>query len=193
MVLFWLLCVGFFCANAKKMDRPSIIIFVLNTSTRKLAALQKVNKIKEYNYVKTQLDTLNADIKQDFKTNFKFCPVYFIYDTLLDYFIQKEFDKVQFYNVDNELISLEIKAQSNVFLADINYFPEEENSTVQEGSNYAKGIVLYNEVYNAITAQKLKYTGNVLKMKTKLLNSKYSGPSFEGAAKLNHKMEHYFK
>ena len=147
----------------------------------------------------------NASIISDFMFNFKYCPVYFFYDTQYDYIKNKEWQKVAFYDFEsleqNKKIS--INNLENYIIAEIAYPPAPDynkvdahgNEIISYERNYANsrdyGVICYDENFKLLN-NTLQYTKIILKSPNSLLK-KREGYTCIAAEKFQKKLEKYFK
>lgn len=178
-------CVPVFAATDSLTDvRPTAILFMLHVSSNKITALQNRGMEREANDVKTADYEINSSIVNDFGRNFKYCAIYFFYDTLLPFVQKKEWDKVNFFDYEHFKTNkkIEVSGIDNYLIAEVNYPPMTNYPTVDDKGTvhqpeytveYANardyGIICYDENFQLLR-NKLQFTnismhraGNIFK------------------------------
>jgi len=189
-----------------KDDKPTVILFMLHQSTKKIEILKRKGYLKEAKIVELEDQDLNESIMNDIHLNFNFCPVYFFYSNQFENVIDKKWKEVQFISSinDTNLNAIELIEKDNavIYIAEVNYPPTEKYPTLngtaeKQSSSYADGgyvnnrdpygILLHKDNFDLI-ASKLVYTkANIVKLSRKPKKIK-----FFGAEKLNARLKNKF-
>jgi hypothetical protein len=208
-----LLLVGVLCsplnAQTKRVERPQVILMMLNESLNQIEALKKRGRANDIPLLQEADREINQSIIADFTQYFSFCPVYYFYNRDYDYVKNRQWDKVIFY--DAEHIStpkkIELGNLQQYVIAEVNYVPM-TNYTVKDTVSRRKGIdyfageeeyastrdyslLLYTPNFEllskplGITNISLRRNGNILQPQS----MKYR---FRGAEKLNAALFKYF-
>jgi hypothetical protein len=208
LISFFLLLTGFLLVLSSfviKDEKPTVILFMLHQSTKKIETLKRQGYLKESKIMELEDQDLNQSIMNDMNAHFDFCPVYFFYSNQFDEVIGKKWKDVQFISSSNtQLNALEILENSNavIYIAEVNYPPAEKypilNGTAEkESSSYADGGyvnardpygILLHKVNFDLIRSKLVYTkSNVVKISRKPKKIK-----FIGSEKLNARLKNKF-
>jgi hypothetical protein len=210
LISFFLVLNGFLLFSSfsiVKDEKPSVILFMLHQSTKKIEVLKRKGFLKEARIMELEDQDLNESIMNDMNAHFDFCPVYFFYSNQFENVIAKKWQEVQLIssNKNASLNALEILENSNatIYIAEVNYPPAEKypvlnGATEIESSSYADGgyvnardpygILLHKDNFDLI-GSKLVYTkANVVKLSRKPKKIK-----FIGAEKLNVRLKNKFK
>lgn len=208
-----LLLVGVLCsplnAQTKRVERPQVILMMLNESLNQIEALKKRGRANDIPLLQEADREINQSIIADFTQYFSFCPVYYFYNRDYDYVKNRQWDKVIFY--DAEHIStpkkIELGNLQQYVIAEVNYVPM-TNYTVKDSVSRRKGIdyfageeeyastrdyslLLYSPLFEllpkplGITNISLRRNGNIFQPQS----MKYR---FRGAEKLNAALIKYF-
>lgn len=208
-----LLLVGVLCsplnAQTKRVERPQVILMMLNESLNQIEALKKRGRANDIPLLQEADREINQSIIADFTQYFSFCPVYYFYNRDYDYVKNRQWDKVVFY--DAEHIStpkkIELGNLQQYVIAEVNYVPM-TNYTVKDSVSRRKGIdyfageeeyastrdyslLLYSPLFEllpkplGITNISLRRNGNIFQPQS----MKYR---FRGAEKLNAALIKYF-
>lgn len=208
-----LLLVGVLCsplnAQTKRVERPQVILMMLNESLNQIEALKKRGRANDIPLLQEADREINQSIIADFTQYFSFCPVYYFYNRDYDYVKNRQWDKVVFY--DAEHIStpkkIELGNLQQYVIAEVNYVPM-TNYTVKDSVSRRKGIdyfagdeeyastrdyslLLYSPLFEllpkplGITNISLRRNGNIFQPQS----MKYR---FRGAEKLNAALLKYF-
>ena len=208
-----LLLVGVLCsplnAQTKRVERPQVILMMLNESLNQIEALKKRGRANDITLLQEADREINQSIIADFTQYFSFCPVYYFYNRDYDYVKNRQWDKVIFY--DAEHIStpkkIELGNLQQYVIAEVNYVPM-TNYTVKDSVSRRKGIdyfageeeyastrdyslLLYSPLFEllpkplGITNISLRRNGNIFQPQS----MKYR---FRGAEKLNAALIKYF-
>ncbi len=208
-----LLLVGVLCsplnAQTKRVERPQVILMMLNESLNQIEALKKRGRANDIPLLQEADREINQSIIADFTQYFSFCPVYYFYNRDYDYVKNRQWDKVIFY--DAEHIStpkkIELGNLQQYVIAEVNYVPM-TNYTVKDSVSRRKGIdyfageeeyastrdyslLLYSPLFEllpkplGITNISLRRNGNIFQPQS----MKYR---FRGAEKLNAALLKYF-
>ena len=208
-----LLLVGVLCsplnAQTKRVERPQVILMMLNESLNQIEALKKRGRTNDIPLLQEADREINQSIIADFTQYFSFCPVYYFYNRDYDYVKNRQWDKVIFY--DAEHIStpkkIELGNLQQYVIAEVNYVPM-TNYTVKDSVSRRKGIdyfageeeyastrdyslLLYSPLFEllpkplGITNISLRRNGNIFQPQS----MKYR---FRGAEKLNAALIKYF-
>ena len=208
LISFFLLLTGFLLVLSSfviKDEKPTVILFMLHQSTKKIETLKRQGYLKESKIMELEDQDLNQSIMNDMNAHFDFCPVYFFYSNQFDEVIGKKWKDVQFISSSNtQLSALDMLENSNavIYIAEVNYPPAEKypllNGTAEkETSSYADGgyvnardpygILLHKDNFDLIRS-KLVYTkSNVVKLSRKPKKIK-----FIGCEKLNVRLKNKF-
>ena len=208
LISFFLLLTGFLLVSSSfviKDEKPTVILFMLHQSTKKIETLKRQGYLKESKIMELEDQDLNQSIMNDMNAHFDFCPVYFFYSNQFDEVIGKKWKDVQFISSSNtQLSALDMLENSNavIYIAEVNYPPAEKypllNGTAEkESSSYADGgyvnardpygILLHKDNFDLIRS-KLVYTkSNVVKLSRKPKKIK-----FIGCEKLNVRLKNKF-
>ena len=208
LISFFLLLTGFLLVLSSfviKDEKPTVILFMLHQSTKKIEAFKRKGYLKESKILELEDQDLNQSIMNDMNAHFDFCPVYFFYSNQFDEVIGKKWKDVQFISSSNtQLSALDMLENSNavIYIAEVNYPPAEKypllNGTAEkETSSYADGgyvnardpygILLHKDNFDLIRS-KLVYTkSNVVKLSRKPKKIK-----FIGCEKLNVRLKNKF-
>lgn len=196
-------------AQSKRVERPQVILFMLNESLNQIEALKKRGRANDIPLLQEADREINQSIIADFTQYFSFCPVYYFYNRDYDYVKNRQWDKVIFY--DAEHIStpkkIELGNLQQYVIAEVNYVPM-TNYTVKDSASRRKGIdylageeeyastrdyslLLYTANFEllskplGITNISLRRIGNIFQSRS----MKYQ---FRGAEKLNAALLKYF-
>ena len=208
LISFFLLLNSFLLVSSSfviKDEKPTVILFMLHQSTKKIEAFKRKGYLKESKILELEDQDLNQSIMNDMNAHFDFCPVYFFYNNQFDEVIGKKWKDVQFISSSNtQLSALDMLENSNavIYIAEVNYPPAEKypllNGTAEkETSSYADGgyvnardpygILLHKDNFDLIRS-KLVYTkSNVVKLSRKPKKIK-----FIGCEKLNVRLKNKF-
>ena len=97
-----LLLVGVLCsplnAQTKRVERPQVILMMLNESLNQIEALKKRGRANDIPLLQEADREINQSIIADFTQYFSFCPVYYFYNRDYDYVKNRQWDKVIFYD-----------------------------------------------------------------------------------------------
>jgi hypothetical protein len=209
LIFFFILLTGFLLVSSSfviKDEKPTVILFMLHQSTKKIEAFKRKGYLKESKLMELEDQNLNESIMNDMNAHFDFCPVYFFYSNQFDEVTGKKWKDVQFISAskNSQLNALEILENSNavIYIAEVNYPPAEKypilNGTAEkESSSYADGgyvnardpygILLHKDNFDLIRS-KLVYTkSNVVKISRKPKKIK-----FIGSEKLNARLKNKF-
>lgn len=187
--------------------KPNVILFMLHISTNQIEALQRKGLTAQIKEVQDADRETNLSIIKDFSLYFKFCPVYFFYDTQLHAVLKRDWDQVTFYD-DEHLTSVKkIEANSfgNYFIGEVNYppsptYPEIKDGKVNHVDNsdeveYANtrdyGILLYDDNFRLLPA-KLQFTNVSLRRKGNVFNASSMKYVFSGTEKFEKKLSSYY-
>nr|MBP6314899.1 hypothetical protein [Chitinophagaceae bacterium] len=187
-------------------DKPTVIMFILHISSNKIESLEKKGMRKDAQLVREADREINTSIMRDFKENFKFCEVYFFYDSQMNYVLQKQWNMVTFY--DSEHLKngkkIEVSYIDNYIMAEVAYPPAPEypriDSTGKEieplyTTDYANardyGIICYDQQYQLLR-NKLQYTNISLRRVGNILRPESIQYRFVGAKKFQQKLERFF-
>ena len=196
-------------AQTKRVERPQVILMMLNESLNQIEALKKRGRANDITLLQEADREINQSIIADFTQYFSFCPVYYFYNRDYDYVKNRQWDKVVFY--DAEHIStpkkIELGNLQQYVIAEVNYVPM-TNYTVKDSVSRRKGIdyfageeeyastrdyslLLYSPLFEllpkpiGITNISLRRNGNIFQPQS----MKYR---FRGAEKLNAALIKYF-
>ena len=190
-------------------SKPSVILFKLRTSTRKIDYLQKHGTAAQVKEVQEDDRDYNKEIVRDFKVNFTFCPVYFFYDNEYELAQKNQWEKMTFYDAESFEKEKKIEAIgiNNFYFADIGFYPADTtlqskefwdprakqfvySSEATSTNNY--GIILYNEKFEAIHG-KMRFTDVIVSKKGNFMKKNAMRHYFEGAARLQQKALKFFE
>ncbi len=188
------------------IDKPSVIMFILHISSNKIESLEKKGLRRDAQLVREADRETNTSIMQDFKENFKFCEVYFFYDSQMNYVLQKQWNRVTFY--DSEHLKngkkIEVSNIDNYIMAEVAYPPAPEYPRIDSTGNeiepqytteYANardyGIICYDQNYQLLR-NKLQYTNIALRRVGNILRPETIHYRFVGAKKFQQKLERFF-
>lgn len=194
--------------NAQQRNRPKLtaLVFMLRVSTNRIESYKDKNMLREMNDAIQADNEINSSIIRDFKNNFSFCPVYFFYDTLLDYVKGKKWDKVIFYDYEHlqSPKKIEVSDLENYLIAEVNYPPMstypivDEKGVVHEpeyeidfASARDYGILMYDEHFNLLH-NKMQFTNISLRRKGSIFDPKNATYSFEGASRFQLKLKKFY-
>ncbi len=187
--------------------KPEVILVMLHLSTNKIDALKIRGMEEDIPMVIEGDEEVNLSIIKDFARNFKFCPVYFFYDSCYEKAKSKQWSEITFY--DYESLTMKKKVGTNsfpsYFFAEVSYatppthlevdntitdrmvdrFQGDEDATSTR--NY--GINLYDEDFVPLR-RKLAFTDISLRRRGELFGQKKY--VFEGAMKFDKKLRKRF-
>lgn len=192
--------------NIINIEKPKVILFVLHISTNKIESYRKKGLMKEMQEVIEADNEINTSIMKDFQYNFKFCNLYFFYDSQMNYVLNRQWDKIIFY--DGEHLKngkkIALSGLDNFIMAEVAYPPAPVYPTVDEKgkviepeytTDYAiardYGILCYDENYKLLR-NKLQYINISLKRVGNMFKPETLHYKFVGAAKFQQKLESYF-
>jgi hypothetical protein len=186
-----------------KDEKPTVILFMLHQSTKKIETLKRQGYLKESKIMELEDQDLNESIMNDMNAHFDFCPVYFFYSNQFEEVIGKKWKEVQFISAgkNSQLNALEILEKNNavIYIAEVNYPPAQKypilNGTAEkETSSYADGgyvngrdpygILLHKDNFELISSRLVYTNANIVKLSRKPKKIK-----FMGAEKLNVRMK----
>ena len=148
---------------------------------------------------------INSTIMEDFNRNFTYCPVYFFYDTLMDFVKSKDWEKVEFYDKDylKTRKKIEISSIDNYIISEVNYPPVTEFPTIDAAGNviepeytreYANardyGIICYDQDFKLLR-NKMQYTNISLRRIGNMFDQSSLHYKFVGALKFQDKLKKY--
>lgn len=197
-------------AQPNRLDKPQVILFMLNESLNQIEALKKRGRMADIPTLQEADREINESIIRDFNQYFNVCPVYYFYNRDYDFVKNKQWDKVIFY--DAEHIStpkkIELGNLQQYWIAEVNYIPMtqytvKDSVSRKQSIDYFAGeedyastrdyhLLLYNPQFQllsrplGITNISLRRNGNIFQPKT----MKYQ---FKGAEKFNEVLQKYFK
>ncbi|MBP6455088.1 MAG: hypothetical protein KA275_00055 [Chitinophagaceae bacterium] len=196
-------------AQNTSYSKPTVILFKLRTSTRKIEYLKKYGSADQVKEVQEDDRAYNKEIVRDFKENFTYCPVYFFYDSDYDLAQKNQWEKMTFYDAESFEKEKKIEAIgiNNFYFADIGFYPADTNlqakefwdaraqqyvysSEVTSTNNY--GIILYNEKFEALHG-KMRFTDVIVSKKGNFMKKNAMRHYFEGAARLQKKALKFFE
>ncbi|HMN32932.1 MAG: hypothetical protein IT215_03425 [Chitinophagaceae bacterium] len=194
---------GFVPKNEKV--KPSAILIMLHLSTNKIESLKKQGETHSANEIYQDDLDKNTSIISDFLLNFKFCPVYFFYDSQYHFVKNKEWNQVEFYDVESltESKKISLTQLENYLIAEIAYPPAPEYNELDKNGNEIQskerdfansreyGVVCYDEDFKPLK-NTLQYTKIILKSPSNFLK-KTEGYTCNAAEKFQKKLEKYFK
>ncbi|MBS1774158.1 MAG: hypothetical protein JST82_14970 [Bacteroidetes bacterium] len=79
---------------SKNEEEPGVLLVQLAVNSNKVEAFRKAGYTNLVQRVKDESDSANKKMVQDFNDNFKFCPVYYYYDTNANLIREKKFDGI---------------------------------------------------------------------------------------------------
>lgn len=188
------------------VEKPTAILFMLHISTNKIEALQKRGLTDDVKDVIETDHEINNSIVRDFEKNFKYCPVYFFYDTQLNFVQLKQWDKVNFFDFEHYKSNkkIEISGISDYIIAEVNYPPLTEFPTVDEKGKVIKpeytveyaaardyGIICYDENYKLLR-NKLQYNNISLRRIGNMFDKKSLYYRFVGALAFEERLKKYY-
>lgn len=187
--------------------KPNVILFMLHVSTNQIEGLRRRGMTAQIKEVEDGDRETNLSIIKDFSLNFKFCPVYFFYDTQLNAVLKHDWDNVTFYDDEHMTSAKKIEANSfgNYFIGEVNYppspnYPEIKDGQVNSATNndeveYANtrdyGILLYDDTFKLLPA-KLQFTNVSLRRKGNVFNASSMKYVFSGTEKFEKKLISYY-
>jgi hypothetical protein len=196
-------------AQSKRVERPQVILFMLNESLNQIEGLKKRGRINDVYLLQEADREINQSIIADFAKHFSFCPVYYFYNRDYDFVKERAWDKVVFYDAEHITTpkKIELGNLQQYLIAEVNYVPM-TNYTVKDTASRRKGIdylagdeeyastrdyslLLYTPDFQlireplGITNISLRRNGNIFQPKT----MKYQ---FRGAEKLNMTLTKFF-
>lgn len=197
-------------AQTNKLDKPPVILFMLNESLNQMEALKKRGRANDIPLLQETDREINESIIRDFNQFFTFCSVYYFYNRDYDFVKNQQWDKVVFYDAEHvqSTKKIELGNLQQYWIAEVNYIPMtqyevKDSASRRKGIDYFSGtedyastrdyhLLLYNPQFQllprplGITNISLRRNGNVFQPKT----MKYQ---FKGAEKFNEILQKYFK
>jgi hypothetical protein len=120
-----------------KQLHDGVLLVRLHTNANVIEALSKKGKVNEANMLKQKQRMANVKIVAAFKTEFRFCPVYFFLSNYSKFVKGRQFDQVQFVNDS-------LEADTRIKLTESNFLTAEfgtiEQDTAKYLSDYTKGL-----------------------------------------------------
>lgn len=207
LILFSLFSVTSNGQSKENLQKPHSILFMLHFSTNKINTLNHTNRFKDAQEVIADDLDKNTSIIADFSLNFKFCPIYFFYDSMYDYVKNKQWNLIEFYDSEslgtNKKISLsqlnnymivEIAYPPIMSYPEINVYGKEINNkyTPEYANSREYGVVCYDENFNLLN-NKLQYTKIILRNSNAVSNTSGKGYKCNAASKFETKLNQFFK
>jgi len=190
-----------------KQPRPKTILFMLHLSTNKIEGLRKRHREKEIPGIMAQDEEINTSIIKDIEKHFRFCAVYFFYDTCFEKAVQKRWNEIPFWQSTQGLLrQVPIDSiKQDVYFAEVSYrapsielTPEVTDPNkphdLRSGDEgpmtlHVYGVNLYDESFRNIP-EKIGFTPISLRRQGALWKPKKY--VFEGAAKFEAALLRYF-
>jgi len=187
-------------------DKPAVILFMLHNSTNKIESLQKQGLTAEMRDVQQTDHEINSSIVRDFEKVFKFCPVYFFYDTQLHFVKNQQWESVLFFDYEHFKTNkkIEVSGFDQYIIAEVDYPPLPEYPTVDSAGkihypeytvDYATardyGILCYDKNYKLLR-NKLQYTNISLRRYGNIFKPQTLYYRFVGALAFQEKLFKYF-
>ncbi|MBK7586837.1 MAG: hypothetical protein IPI22_00080 [Bacteroidetes bacterium] len=206
LVLFFLISQMAKAQEEVFTPKPSSIVFILHISTNKIEGLKKRGLHSDIKDVIAADYEINSSIMQDFKNNFTFCNVYFCYDTQLNYILEKQWNKVTFYDFEHLTRDkrIEVSGIDNFIICEVNYPPPTEYPTIDEKGKvhepeytveYANGrdygVVCYDQDYKLLK-NKLRFTNIAMLRTGNIFKPETLHYHFTGAKKFQARLEKYY-
>jgi len=121
-----------------KMHNGALLV-KLKTKKNSIATLRKFGKNQQADKIEVEQSVYNKKIINGFKANFDFCPTYFFYSDYSQEILDKQFDKVEFLNVNLQYDSTIIFNNTPFLTAEFGII-EQDTAKFFDGYYYAEGI-----------------------------------------------------
>lgn len=139
-----------------RMEQDSVLLVRIHSRTKQIAYYEKYGNVKAANKLKKSTDKKNMRLINAFRSNFRFCEVYFFEDTFSRYILENRLSEIRFYS-DSLTIDTSIHLSTTKFyIAEIG---ETENN--KEGYRSENRIVVGENGAERRTEQYGDYKLNV--------------------------------
>lgn len=84
--------------NITEMEQNSVLLVRIHSKTKQIAYYEKYGNLKAASNLKKKTDKRNLRLINAFRSNFRFCKVYFFEDTFSTYILENRFSEIRFYS-----------------------------------------------------------------------------------------------
>ncbi len=104
-----------------KYQQPKFLLFMLHLSTNKIEGLRRRGMERDIPMVLAADSETNQSIMKDFADHFKFCQVYFFYDTYYDQAKSKKWSEIKFFDSQSKLQKVSMSSTEACYFAEVSY------------------------------------------------------------------------